>query len=297
MGLGYQFTDRRCVDYEIWFHGELRHPLRGPRALFDTTARYWSFVGAAQTFGRFVQHPFPALVSDCFGMQHVNLGFAGAGPEYFASKPGLLEVINGSSLCFLQIMSGRSVSTTLLKTIGQGGMLKFMDGPLLGEKMLALDAYKALLQKYGRAEIAKQIADVKSNWCRSYLELIGKIRVPTILVWVSSREKNYDLSCESAEQVLGEFPHLITPAELATIESADRPLVGRTFAGNINQMLLDYTSRKPVVVFNKANFEGRPDWSRAFNVYYPTPEMHRSVARDIILFLGANAKFASACPQ
>src|SRR4029077_45264 len=119
-----QFSDRRSIDYELWYTLGLKMALRGPRTTFDLNQTHWTFVGAAQTFGRFVEKPFPSLVSSYFRKPHLNLGFAGAGPEFFVNSPTLIDKINGSELCFLQIMSGRSVSTSLLKTVGFGGVLE-----------------------------------------------------------------------------------------------------------------------------------------------------------------------------
>ena len=41
------------------------------------------FVGAAQTFGRLCALPFPSLLAETMGIEVLNLGHGGAGPEFF----------------------------------------------------------------------------------------------------------------------------------------------------------------------------------------------------------------------
>jgi len=288
VGLGYQFTDRRSFDYELWYLEGSTIALRGPRAIFDNTLDYWTFLGAAQTFGRFTDNPFPALVSTQFGKAHLNLGFGGAGPEYFLKHSHLLEKINKSSVCFLQMMSGRSTSTSLLKAVGHGGMLKFIHGPLEDKRFIAAEAYQKLLSVYGREAAEQQIAEARESWVAGYTKLIKAITVPIVGVWMSYRGHSYTASFENANVLLGEFPQLITQAELEAIESLGVEIGGRPFNGPKEQLLLDYTTRKPAQVYDQDHFASRADWSRSYNTYYPTPEMHVAIANDIAMYLMAN---------
>lgn len=282
MGIGYQFTDRAAIDYDLWYLDGLKMPLRGPRTMFDLEKDYWVFAGAAQTFGRFSPRPFPMLVSAWFSVAHLNFGFAGAGPEYFTRKSPLIEKINASKRCFLQVMSGRSTSTGLLKAVGFGGVLKFTRGPLEGQRFLAADAYRKLLTHYGRDSLDEQVHEARQNWVLAYEKLLGTIRVPVVCVWIDLQE---DADQPAHDSLLGGFPHLITADELGLFERAGVDIVAVSLRESPRQLLLNYSSRRPVEVFDSTQFPTRPAWSRAINTYYPSPEMHERIAREVITYL------------
>lgn len=282
MGIGYQFTDRATIDYDLWYLDGLKMPLRGPRTVFDFETDYWVFVGAAQTFGRFAPRPFPLLVSAWFSVAHLNFGFAGAGPEYFVRKEPLLEKINASKCCLIQVMSGRSTSTRLLKAVGFGGVLKFTRGPLEGQRFLAADAYRKLLTHYGRDSLDEQVREARQNWVVAYEKLLDTIRVPVICIWIDLQE---DIDQSAHDSLLGGFPHLITMDELSLFERAGVDVVKVSLREFPRQLLLDFTTKKPVEVFDSVQFPTRPAWSRAINTYYPPPEMHERIAREVITYL------------
>jgi hypothetical protein len=287
MGIGYQFSDRRSFDYDLWYSDDLRMPLRGPQTVFDSSTPFWSFVGAAQTFGRFAARPFPALISSWKHKPHINLGLAGAGPGFFVQSLPLINKINQSELCFLQIMSGRSISTRLLKTIGFGGVLQFTEGSLKGQRFLAADAYRKLIESYGEQAAYEQVHEARASWVDGYKSLIETIKVPIICVWVSGRDRATNPAPDSTRDLLGDFPHLITPNELAIFEQFGLHVVGEKLTQRTEQLLEDFTTRRPVDVYDAKQFAKRPNWSRSFNTYYPTPEMHQAIANDVLLHLAS----------
>ena len=293
MGIGYQFTDRSTIDYELWYLEGLKMPLRGPRTVFDLKHKYWVFAGAAQTFGRFTPRPFPRLVSSWFSVPHLNFGFAGAGPEYFVRQDSVVEKINASERCFLQVMSGRSTSTSLLKAIGFGGVLQFTTGALQGQRFLAADAYRKLLAHYGRDSLDQQIQEARQNWVLAYEELLSRIRVPAVCVWINLEEEEGQSTKNS---VLGGFPHLITAEELSIFDKMGVDVVPIHLHESPRQLLLDFTTRKPCEVFDAAQFPTRPVWSRAINTYYPTPEMHETIGREVIAYLQRKDVFPDRKP-
>ena len=285
MGVGYQFSDRRAVDYELWSIDGSPLMFRGPRKLSDDSIDSWVFLGGAQTFGRFVQRPFPALISGRFEKDHLNLGFAGAGPEFFLKRNELLPLINRSSLCFLQIMSGRSVSTTLLQALGVGGVLRFKRGPLRGEKFVAATAYEKLLTEYGESALADQICEARENWIRAYQRLVQSIGVPIIGLWISTRAYEYSYSPRDAVAALGPYPQLVTQVEIQELQKLGLPVIGQPFAGPTSEIVADYTTGEPTCAFPADRYPNHPDWARCRNTYYPTQGMHDFVAEFISEYL------------
>ena len=82
MGIGYQDSDRHVIDYDLWFADNGKLAFRGPPPA-NPLGVATVFLGAAQTFGRFVTNPFPNEVARFTGKPSLNLGISGAGAETY----------------------------------------------------------------------------------------------------------------------------------------------------------------------------------------------------------------------
>lgn len=78
---------------KLWFRGPA-NALDGP---------YVACVGMDETFGRFVEHPYPAVLQDKLRKTCVNLGSLFSGVDAILGDDGLLELINGGQMCILQL--------------------------------------------------------------------------------------------------------------------------------------------------------------------------------------------------
>jgi len=76
----------------LWFRGP-------PRTINEP---YIACIGGAETFGRFVQRPFPAVLGARLNRPCINLGSLFCGAEALCQDPGLVQLANGAELCVLQ---------------------------------------------------------------------------------------------------------------------------------------------------------------------------------------------------
>src|SRR5579875_548468 len=97
----YQAPDWWVVDYALYSLPDLPSDLvpglplrlRGPAPGELGRGGYIACVGAAQTFGRFCEEPFPALLSRDLGIPTLNLGFGGAEPQLFLRHPEMIRLM------------------------------------------------------------------------------------------------------------------------------------------------------------------------------------------------------------
>lgn len=284
MGVGYQETDRKVIDYDLWFLDEGRLALRGPRVGFEGTD-YICFIGAAQTFGRFVARPFPLQVGNLLGRTAVNLGFSGAGPEFFLGQPVLTDIIRNAAVLIIQSMSARSVSAGLLRVGGNNGVSTFLDGPRKGETMLAEKAYDLLRRDYGEAAYRAQVAAVQEQWVALHRRLIAETKAKTYFAWLS--EKKIGENLDLARSALGAFPHFVSREMVAAVSGLCAGVFDCTFEAMRPQPLVNDRTGALEEVFSAAKFPSRPEAMRALNNYYATPDMHDHAAMVIATGLAA----------
>ena len=80
---GYQARDREVVDYRMTELPGTGLMFRGPLPEMLEAGSYFAAVGAAQTFGCLCEAPYPVLLAQAIGLPALNLGYGGAGPEFF----------------------------------------------------------------------------------------------------------------------------------------------------------------------------------------------------------------------
>lgn len=280
MGIGYQDTDRNVIDYDLWFApGNARLAFRGPRGDLAAPDQICC-IGAAQTFGRFVPRPFAQQLGDILGRRVLNLGFSGAGPEFYLTKPALMACLSRAAMVVVQSMSARSVSAGIFETRGNNGVLTFLDGARKGEIHMAQKAYRLLREEYGEAAFREQVAAAQAGWLARHAELAAQIPGRKLFLWLSSEAPgdNVDLS----QSPVGTFPHFVDADMVAAVADMGFEVVDCVLKDMAPQVLVNDRTGVVEEAFDAAHFPDRPARARALNTYYATPELHDLAARRLI---------------
>lgn len=101
------------IDPGAWQDAQCRY--RGSRTLFRGPPRvlappYIACLGGSQTFGRYIDHPFPALLEPLLGRTCVNLGSMHAGITTFADDSAILDICHRADLTIVQVMGANNLS-------------------------------------------------------------------------------------------------------------------------------------------------------------------------------------------
>jgi len=247
--------------------------IRGPKPARLAPGQYFVCLGAAQTFGRFCQRPFPTIVQDELEMPVLNISHGGAGPGFWCGDNArLLHYLNGARFLVLQVMSGRSSSSSLFESDGVGFYRRRSDGA----KMSSDAALSALIQSGDEKLLIRVVEEMQRDWCERYADLLSQIQVPTILLWFASRRPSYTRTFKSLHGLLGAFPQLVNPMMVAEVRAVCDEYVECTTKRGLPQLLIDRFSGTPTVVEDPWASE---PWVK--NWYYPSPEMHEDAARAL----------------
>jgi hypothetical protein len=272
---GYQQTDAHIVNYEMYpLPGVERGYFRGPPVRGE---EYVACVGAAQTFGRFVQRPFPHLLSRALEMEALNLGRGGAGPTYPLADPILLRYINRARLVVVQVLSGRSQSNSVFHTINHG-----MVGTnvLNGCKMDAGEFYTWLLQQ-DRSFAQRIVAETREIYVSAMTELLAAIKPPKILLWFSTRTPEYEEQWElPAWRLMGAFPQLVNRTMIEQLRGHAEAYVECVSTRGSPQPIVDLNGNPSSFRVQEA---GKTEVvMKTHNSYYPSPQMHEDAAGLLI---------------
>lgn len=89
-------------------YGASKLMCRGPSRKLDKP--YIAFLGGSETFGKFVDKPFVALVEQAVDKICVNLGSANSGLDAYVHDPEILRIAGGADLTVIQVMGAQNLS-------------------------------------------------------------------------------------------------------------------------------------------------------------------------------------------
>ena len=270
---GYQRSDAHIIDYQLYELPGVAGFFRGPPVNSDA---YIACIGAAQTFGRLVPTPFPALLSRALGIDALNLGRGGKGPTFHSSTPQLLEYINRAQLVIVQFFSGRSLSNSLFQLSGHGNLgVNLKDGT-----QTSADEFYTWLLGQG-TQLAQQIvAETRESYVAALTALLEAIRPPKILFWFSVRTPAYQEIWElPVGRLWGDFPHLVNQAMVERLRARGAAYVECVSRRGLPQQIRD---RDGNPTWFNVSPTGHPEVRETLNTYYPSPEMHDDAATALL---------------
>lgn len=276
MSRTYQNEVANIIDYRL-ADTPYGFPVRSPYKPDDTwLENAVSFLGAAQTLGHLVHSPFPALVGQALSLNALNLGVAGAGPEFFASNERLIEDVNKTKCCVVQVMSGRSSSNRYFKQLNNTSVGRLETPTTVREKIQGHNAFAILRQELSQEELQEVINETLENYAASYADLSAKIRVPKILLWISVRKPRYDRDFTSSSGLLGDFPQLVDDKTLEKLAPGFDETVTAVSQIGLGRKLWD-PARGEAFVVERA-------WGKLvkYDSLYSDPYLHLKAAEALV---------------
>ena len=182
------------LSYTPCRYGSSRMLFRGPRRRLDRP--YIAFLGGTETFGKFIERPFPALVEKEIRQTCVNLGCVHGGIDTYVNDTTVMDICSGADITVLQItascnMSNRFYSvhprrndrfqkpSTVLKAIydevdfSQFSFAKEMLGVLMAASPERFDIV---------------VAELAQAWIARMRQMLHQIGPKVTLLWLSEEE-------------------------------------------------------------------------------------------------------------
>lgn len=167
---------------KLWF--------RGPPGRLDQP--YVACLGGEETFGRFVDCPFPAVLEKRLGKPCVNFGSLFCGVEALSTDPGVLNLVNQSDLCVLQVPDLLRQSNRFYRVHPRRND-RFLEptADLLGlypdVDFTEIHFVRHLLEQLSATEDARfevVAQELREVWIRATGELIERIEPGVVLLWL-----------------------------------------------------------------------------------------------------------------
>ncbi len=180
------------LDYEFCRYGSSRIRFRGPKP--PDGVPYMAFLGADETFGRFVPTPYPALITQDLGVPGVNLAIPHAGPDLYLRDPSVLRVAEAARLKVVQVVGAQNMSNRFYRVHPRHNdrFLRASDG--LRRLYHEIDFTEFHFVTHMLGTLQETCADrfslvqdeLTSAWRARVGQLIDMIGPPVVLVWIAA---------------------------------------------------------------------------------------------------------------
>lgn len=189
--MSYELVARTAVDYQPCSYDVSRLVLRGPKK--DLAAPYVALLGGTETYGKFIETPFPALLEPEIGLQTVNLGRPNAGLDMFLQDRGIVKICRKARINVLQIPGAHNVSNRFYAVHPRRND-RFLQASKLLRKLYpevdftAFNFTKHLLETLHRVSPMRfetLEAELKKIWLARVKQICTRLDRNIVLLWLS----------------------------------------------------------------------------------------------------------------
>lgn len=180
------------IDYELRCYEGSRITFRGPKV--DTDQRYIAFLGATETFGKFVQDPFPKLLAEFLPAKPLNLGMINGGVDAILGDKSVMDLAKNADLRILQIIGALNQTNHYFKVhprpndrfIAPKEPLKRMFPEIDFAEFHLTKAMLTALHKCSKKRYRMLCDELQKSWLTNMVHLFDQLGDKTIMLWFGS---------------------------------------------------------------------------------------------------------------
>jgi len=211
----FEHPGETALDYLHCRYGKSRLQFRGPRRRLE--GPFAAFFGGTETYGKFVEHPFPQLVEDATGRRCVNFGCLNAGADLYINDPTLLEAAGKARVTVVQAMGAHNMSNRFYAVHPRRNDRFLRSSNLMKTVFREVDFTEfnftrhmlATLRKISEEKYAMLVEELKAAWIARMQTLLEKIEGKVVLLWVRDPRER---SCCTTGDCLGNEPLFVEAA-------------------------------------------------------------------------------------
>lgn len=179
-------------------YGMSRIMFRGPKRRLNQP--YFAFIGGTETYGKFIDRPFPTLIEKDIGRTCVNFGCVNGGVDAFVNDPTIMAACHDAELTVVQIMGANFLSNRFYSV-----------HPRRNDRFLrALTVLQAIYNEvdfadftFTRALLSKLhalsperfdivVTELRKAWVARMRNMLGQIGPNAVLLWFARKPMSDD---------------------------------------------------------------------------------------------------------
>ncbi len=187
----YETVGRGALDYAPCRYGTSKLLFRGPKGKLD--APFVAFLGGTETYGKFVERPYPRLLQDRIKVGCINFGCINAGVDAYLNDPFVLDACAQAEVAVVQATGAHNMTNRFYSVhprrndrfVKASGLLQtiFRDVDFTDFNFTRHLLSTLLELSPDRFDIVRR--EIQEAWVARMEKLAGRLATKTILLWVA----------------------------------------------------------------------------------------------------------------
>lgn len=223
-----ELVGRLGPDYQWCKYGLSRVPFRGPPKPLD--GRFVACIGGTETFGKFIERPYPDTLGDITGEVTVNFGVVNAGPGLFEREPAILAACHDAVATVVQVMGVPNQSNRFYtvharrndRFIRPTAALETLYPDIDFADFIFTRHFLLALQQASEERFQMVREELQENWVTCMSTLLRRVTGPKILLWMS---KEAVPQAAGDQDILHDDPLFVTREMLDRVQTACEAVV------------------------------------------------------------------------
>jgi len=225
--MAFEAPGAEALDYSPCRYGSSRLLFRGPAR--PLAGAFCLALGGAETYGKFVERPWPVLVEDALGLPVVNMGCMNAGADVFLKDGEVRRAAAAARLTLVQVTGAHNLANRFYAVHPRRNDRFVAATPALRALYPEVDFTEfaftrhlvAALAARSAGRFAEVAAALRATWVERMRALLGLAGGAAVLVWIAARAPEAEgLGTDPASD-----PLLVTRAMLEAVRPAAARLV------------------------------------------------------------------------
>ncbi|SHJ47137.1 hypothetical protein SAMN04488012_11010 [Palleronia salina] len=182
------------LDYAVCTYGASRLRCRGPRRHLDG-GDYVAVLGGIETFGRFIEQPYPDLLEVALGMKCVNLGVPHTGLDAWLADETFLDICAGARVTVIAVPGAHMLRNRFYTLHTRRNDRVVRQTEFLERVYPDLDLSQNFFVRHLLADLAAKSerrfalirTELQSLWISRMNQLCARIGGDVVLVWLGER--------------------------------------------------------------------------------------------------------------
>ncbi len=187
----HETIDGGGLSYAPCRYGMSRIFFRGPRRRLDKP--YLAFLGGTETFGKFIDQPFPALTEKALGRPCVNFGCVNGGVDAFVNDPTIMAACHDADLTVVQVMGANYLSNRFYSVHPRRNDRFLRASTVLAAIYTEVDFSEFTFTRHMLGALYKKsperfdivVSELRAAWVARMRNMLGQIGPNTVLLWFS----------------------------------------------------------------------------------------------------------------
>lgn len=159
-------------------------------------------VGSTETYGKYIEHPFPDLLEKAIGLPCVNLGCVDAGADAFLKNFEITEICQRAQAVVVQVMGAQNQSNRFY-TVNMyrnnrldkvSGALKLLYPEAPFEHFVHVRQMLAELYALDPERFIEVQNELRASWLARMRLLVEEIQRPVIFLWFANHVPQSEIS-------------------------------------------------------------------------------------------------------